>query len=400
MDGREVIGMAAGAAGRGLLIKIAVPVAVLGLFGLIAIGLVAGMSGAKAHAASGCGKAGRPDTEYDTTGGPATGSDHAQQLANAKTIDRVASQGGLSGRATLIGLMTGLAESSLLNLDHGDRDSLGVFQQRPSSGWGTKEQIMDVTHAATMFFFGGDSGDPPGLTDIKGWESKTLNDAAQAVQRSGFPDAYTGQENEARSIAEEAGIDIDRTARSGTGRTRDGASSAPSPGQRPGAHEAALADCTDSSQNSPGEPGQAFHDGRASWPGNVKNRRSTEDAIRWARQEASGGSDQWYRMCLAFVATTYGWTFSGTTYAQDHYLDVMPKDMRHDKDRNPPAGALMFWTTGSRAGHVALYVGDGKIASNDIETPGRISIVPATDIETKWGATYLGWSPPYFPQGG
>ncbi|GAA0347271.1 hypothetical protein [Streptomyces blastmyceticus] len=60
----------------------------------------------------------------------------------------------------------------------------------------------------------------------------------------------------------------------------------------------------------------------------------------------------------------------------------------------------MFWTTGSRAGHVALYVGNGKIASNDIETPGRISIVPATDIETKWGATYLGWSPPYFPQGG
>ncbi|MGW1076037.1 peptidase M23 [Streptomyces sp. NPDC002537] len=395
MDGRQAIGMAAGVAGRGLVIKIAIPAAILGMFGLIALGLVAGISGTKARAASGCGPVGQPDA----TGGRATGSEHAQQLSNAKTIDRVAAEGGLSGRATLIGLITGLAESSLLNLDHGDRDSLGVFQQRPSSGWGTKEQIMDVAHAAKMFFFGGDTGDPPGLTSVKGWENKTLNDAAQAVQRSAFADAYAGQEAEARSIAEEAGINLDRPAKGDGGRTRDDASSAPSPGQH-GAHEATPANCTDSKQNSPGEPGQAFHDGRASWPGDVKNRRSTEDAIRWAQQEAASGSDRWYRMCLAFVATTYGWNASGTTYAQDHYLDVVPKEMRHDSDRDPPVGALMFWTTGSRAGHVALYVGDGEIASNDIETPGHISIVPATDIETKWGATYLGWSPPYFPHAG
>ncbi|BFO23121.1 hypothetical protein SHKM778_95090 (plasmid) [Streptomyces sp. KM77-8] len=57
--------------------------------------------------------------------------------------------------------MTGLQESTLLNLDHGDKDSVGVFQQRPSTGWGTKEQIMDVHYAARMFFLGGDGGDPP-----------------------------------------------------------------------------------------------------------------------------------------------------------------------------------------------------------------------------------------------
>ena len=78
----------------------------------------------------------------------------------------------------------------------------------------------------------------------------------------------------------------------------------------------------------------------------------------------------------------------------------MPAGMRHDGDRDPAPGALLFWSTSGRAGHVALYLGGGQIASNDIITDGQISVVPATDIETKWGATYLGWSPPYFPGGG
>ncbi|MGB8382980.1 MAG: NlpC/P60 family protein [Dermatophilaceae bacterium] len=108
----------------------------------------------------------------------------------------------------------------------------------------------------------------------------------------------------------------------------------------------------------------------------------------------------WYRRCLAFVAQAYGWAFSGTQYALDQYTSVMPTGMRHDGDRNPAPGALLFWSTSGRAGHVALYLGAGMVASNDITTTGQISVVPATDIETKWGATYLGWSAPYFPGGG
>ncbi|MFB7234866.1 hypothetical protein ACFCXK_08810 [Streptomyces sp. NPDC056269] len=149
--------------------------------------------------------------------------------------------------------------------------------------------------------------------------------------------------------------------------------------------------------NSPGSP--VFHDGSAGWPTSVRNPRSTAAAIAWARREAVSGGRNWYRACLAFVARTYGWSYSGVQYAVDHYWQ-MPAALRHDRDRRPPPGALMYWDTGQRAGHVALYLGGGKIASNDIRRKGYIDVVDAGDIESVWGATYLGWAPPYFPQGG
>jgi hypothetical protein len=129
------------------------------------------------------------------------------------------------------------------------------------------------------------------------------------------------------------------------------------------------------------------------------NPRSVNQAITFARA-AVQAPDVWYRRCLNFVAQAYGYRFSGTSYAIDHYRVVMPASMRHDGDRRPPPGALLFWDTGSRAGHVALYLGGGLVATNDIDAPGAISIVAAAEVERRWGATYLGWSPPYFPAGG
>jgi hypothetical protein len=129
------------------------------------------------------------------------------------------------------------------------------------------------------------------------------------------------------------------------------------------------------------------------------NPHDVAEAIAYANT-ATAGPHEWYRRCLSFVAHAYGWNHSGTGYAIDHYRVVMPASMRHDGDRNPPPGALLFWDTGGRAGHVALYLGGGLIASNDIVEAGAISIVPATEIERKWGATYVGWAPPYFPRAG
>ncbi|MFJ9427857.1 peptidase M23 [Streptomyces sp. NPDC101249] len=406
MDGRDALGALAKAAGRGLALKAGAVAAVGFLIFLLLVGIFGAGIGGKAFADS-CGGRGTPGVDLGDDGegtaqNPGNANYRKDQIANAKIIDKVAADGGLSGRATLIALMTALQESTLLNLDHGHLDSVGLFQQRPSQGWGTKTQIMQPKYATGMFLFGDNPKSTAGihgLTDIQGWQTMDPGTAAQKVQRSAYPDLYAGQEDAAREIAEKAGIDLDRKGEAGAndedqGQDQDDAANGDDQAEGP---EECYTD--NEGAGTPGKPGQPFHDGNAPWPHQVKNPRSTEDAIKWARNEAENGSGEWYRACLAFVARVYGWSFSGVLYAIDHYKE-MPPALKHDKDRNPPPGALMYWDTGQRAGHVAVYLGGGKIASNDIVRPRYIDVVDATDIETKWGATYLGWAPPYFPKGG
>ena len=148
------------------------------------------------------------------------------------------------------------------------------------------------------------------------------------------------------------------------------------------------------------EAGIPFDDGEGvlvGLPAPIPNPRSAADAVRWARNQV-GGYAIWNNRCLNFVARAYGWDYSGVPYAIDHYWTV-PSRMRHHLDRNAPRGALLFWDTGLRAGHVALSLGDGMIASNDVLTPGEIDVVPASLVEKRWGARYLGWTTPYFPMG-
>src|SRR5690554_5590766 len=118
---------------------------------------------------------------------------NAEMRANAAIIVGVGKQLGVSDYGLVISLATAMQESTLRNLDWGDRDSLGLFQQRPSMGWGTPAQIMDRGRSIRVFF-GGPSdpsgSDSRGLLDIPGWESKAFTDAAQAVQISAFPDRY------------------------------------------------------------------------------------------------------------------------------------------------------------------------------------------------------------------
>ncbi|WP_261166380.1 LysM domain-containing protein [Microbacterium sp. Marseille-Q6965] len=117
----------------------------------------------------------------------------AEQTEYARLIIRVGREMGASDRAIATALATAMVESGLRNVDHGDRDSLGLFQQRPSQGWGTPEQVLDPVRA-TRAFFGGrgapNGGVPRGLYDIPGWEAMSFGDAAQAVQVSAFPERY------------------------------------------------------------------------------------------------------------------------------------------------------------------------------------------------------------------
>jgi hypothetical protein len=131
---------------------------------------------------------------------PATGVRlSSEQIAHARTIAQVGRDRGLPERAVVIALATAMQESRLRNLDYGDRDSLGLFQQRPSQGWGTPAQVQDPVYAAGKFY--------DGLVQVPDWEAMRLTDAAQLVQRSGFPEAY--QQHEGMAVELTAGLDLD-----------------------------------------------------------------------------------------------------------------------------------------------------------------------------------------------
>ncbi|GLI31928.1 MULTISPECIES: hypothetical protein [Brachybacterium] len=178
--GSRARGRARGRVGRHL----AVPLVMVLVFGGIAGGSYLALEryGSPAHegtcVASGLGTSHRYTTD---------------RVANAALISATAVDRGMPPRAASIALATAYQESQLQNIDYGDRDSLGLFQQRPSQGWGTEEQIMDPVYASNAFF--------DVLETYPDYISADINDIAQQVQRSGHPEAYRDHETEGRLYA-------------------------------------------------------------------------------------------------------------------------------------------------------------------------------------------------------
>jgi cell wall-associated NlpC family hydrolase len=114
------------------------------------------------------------------------------QITNATLIVDVGTRRGVPDHGIVTALMAAMTESSLRNLDHGDRDSLGLFQMRPSQGWGTPAQLTDPHYAVNKFY--------DVLLKVPNWQGLPPGAAAQAVERSAFPDRYNKHEQVAREI--------------------------------------------------------------------------------------------------------------------------------------------------------------------------------------------------------
>lgn len=127
------------------------------------------------------------------SGAAKTYSLSVEQADNAATIAGVGIRLGMPNHAMTVALATALQESKLQNLPNGDRDSVGLFQQRPSQGWGTQAQVFDPVYAATAFY--------TKLRELPDWTEVTVTEAAQAVQRSAAPAAYAKWEPQARAVA-------------------------------------------------------------------------------------------------------------------------------------------------------------------------------------------------------
>ncbi|MGW7266840.1 heavy metal transporter [Streptomyces sp. NPDC054842] len=237
---------------RGRLLRFGAAVAVLlALAGYLVVQYVTGGTGApRCKVVSGKGDG----ASYEFT---------PEQAVNAATITAVGTTRGMPERAVTIALATALQESGLRNIRHGDRDSLGLFQQRPSQGWGTRKQIMDPTYSAGEFY--------RHLAKVPGYSRLPLTVAAQRVQRSGYPQAYAKHEPDAtllaaaltgraaatltcegrpgatrtggpdavraalvrdfgRDVLQVAGAEVDTGADAGSGRVSPSAAASPSPG--------------------------------------------------------------------------------------------------------------------------------------------------------------------------
>lgn len=116
-----------------------------------------------------------------------------EQAENAALIAAISIERGMPARAASIALATAFQESKLYNIDYGDRDSVGLFQQRTSQGWGSIEQLMDPVYATHAFY--------DALAKVDGYRDMEITEAAQAVQRSAYPDAYADHEADGRALA-------------------------------------------------------------------------------------------------------------------------------------------------------------------------------------------------------
>ncbi|MFB8267431.1 C40 family peptidase [Streptomyces sp. NPDC055955] len=296
--------------------------------------------------------------------------DPTEQIRNAKTIQAMGVAMKVPARGQIVALATALQESGLRNLDYGDRDSLGLFQQRPSQGWGTSAQVRDPVQASTKFY--------DELLSISGWQSMTVTQAAQAVQQSGSPDAYAKWTPLATALQKAIAKSLSRestSAKSGSKDTHDGE--------------------TDSlpSGCGTGEDGSALGPIPAgSVPKGYKiptdAPKSVRTAIRWGLGQLGTpyqwggecsdphGQDPMGRCdCSSLMQASYkagGVSISRTTYTQ------VKEGKAHSLDALRPGDLLFTHGTAEVPEHVGMFIGEGLILQAP-RTGDVVKISPLAD---------------------
>ncbi|RII99068.1 C40 family peptidase [Clavibacter michiganensis] len=192
---------------KGGVIAMVVAAPVVGLAALVVVVFSVVIDGGSDRAsASACAAAG-PAVAVQTGQLPdRIGAYSGEQIQNAVSILSIGRQRGLDRHAQQVALIAAMTESGLRDLEGGDRDSAGLFQMRPSQGWGTHDQITDPRYAVGLFY--------DRLAAVPGWEAKAPGEAAQAVERSAFPDRYATHLPEAAQLMD--GLSVSDVARVST----------------------------------------------------------------------------------------------------------------------------------------------------------------------------------------
>ncbi|MFC8727528.1 C40 family peptidase [Streptomyces bacillaris] len=284
-----------------------------------------------------------------------------EQIPHAQTIVATGISLDVPKKGQIIALATAMQESRLRNLNYGDRDSLGLFQQRPSQGWGTAQQIRDPVYASERFY--------KALLAVDGWQQITVTQAAQAVQKSGFPDAYAQWEPLATALQKAIAATFPGNSDGADNETGDTASSGCS--------------TQDGSQYGP-IPEGAVPKGY-SIPKDADPRART--AIDWAMHQL-GTMYQWGGTCTAAHGPDPMGRCDCSSLVQQAYDEAGIRLTRvtqtQVRDGKPVSGPLrpgdLIFSRGSAAApeHVGMYMGEGLV----IEAPrtGKpVRITPLKD---------------------
>ncbi|MEW2305374.1 C40 family peptidase [Streptomyces sp. NPDC006655] len=303
--------------------------------------------------------------------------DPEEQIPNAETIQATGIAMKVPARGQIVALATALQESGLRNLDYGDRDSLGLFQQRPSQGWGTAAEVRDPVHASTKFY--------EGLLKVSGWQSMTVAQAAQEVQDSGFPDAYAKWEPLATALQKAIAKSLGQNGSSGN----DGDTSGEA---EQTASSMATACGTDGDGSSFGPiPAGSVPEGYkipASAP------KAVRTAIRWGLGQlgtpyewggacsAPHGQDPMGRCdCSSLMQASYkagGVSISRTTYTQ------VKEGKAVSVDALKPGDLLFTRGTAVAPEHVGMFIGQGLI----LQAPKTGDVVKISTLAS-WRADIL-----------
>lgn len=323
---------------------------------------------------------------------------NSEQMDIARIVQQVAVNHGIPGRGVLIAFEVTLVESGGVNLNFGDRDSLGVFQQRPSAGWGTRAQVRDPELAAEAFFGVAKHTNNRGLIDIRNWQSRPMGEVAQAVQVSAFPDRYAAREADARAMLAAIGGASRSTTPKGS--LKIDAKPQYDPAAPFASYCSALKSWggtaggdTDGSVVLGGGPVPADFD-------RLGNPRTVEQAIAWLTAAMPGGrnGERVQGRCERWMNLAFGLS-SGFPTATAHWYAPGPKET----SGTPPRGALVFIRSGNPAGHVILSLGNGQAISTDYANGKyRAGVIGSGSIDSiahAMGGPVLGWRAPSFRTG-
>lgn len=298
------------------------------------------------------------------------------QVRNGAAILTAGSRLGVPSRGLTIGLMTAYGESRLNNINHGDRDSIGLFQQRNNGAWGSTTDRMTPDTAATNFF--------TALLRVRGWAKMTPTLAAHAVQANAVPGYYDPFWPLAKRLY---------SALRGTALP---VSTDPTGCLAPfGLSSTGIADVGFTAS------GTAYVGPFP--PSELMARAQRFVAARTVDPYFHTVNGSWYQQCQHFAANLSGRSHSGFASAATAWAHFVATGAAHPASaadgRSPPVGAWLYYKGSGVYGHVTVYLGNGLAATTDLPIKGAIGIVPVSAPTTEWNQTYLGWATPWAKPG-